>query len=106
MESFLKSYGSLAPIRYTYTDIKKLTKSFKDTLGEGGYGNVYKGERIDGRSVVVKVLKVPKGNSEEFLDEVLSISRTSHMNVVTVLGLRFGGRRRALICEFLPSGSL
>jgi len=28
------------------------------------------------------------------------------VNVVTPLGLRLDGKRRALICEFLPSGSL
>ena len=36
-EAFLRIYGSLAPKRYTYSSIKKITNSFTDKLGEGGY---------------------------------------------------------------------
>lgn len=106
MVAFLKSYGSLAPKRYTYTDIKNMTRSFKDRLGEGGYGHVYKGKLVDGRNVAVKVLKKLKGNGEEFINEVLSISRTNHVNIVTLLGFCFEGKKRALVYEFLPNGSL
>ena len=42
VEDFLKSHNNLMPIRYSYSDIKKMTKGFKDKLGEGGYGSVYK----------------------------------------------------------------
>ncbi|XWS27366.1 hypothetical protein CRYUN_Cryun26dG0109000 [Craigia yunnanensis] len=43
IEAFIMKYGSdLAPKRYSYSDIKKITKSFKDKLGEGGFGTVYK----------------------------------------------------------------
>ncbi|MBA0580062.1 hypothetical protein Gorai_022297 [Gossypium raimondii] len=45
IEAFIMRYGSdLAPKRYSYSDIKKITKSFKDKLGEGGFGSVYKGK--------------------------------------------------------------
>ncbi|KMT13953.1 hypothetical protein BVRB_4g077880 isoform C [Beta vulgaris subsp. vulgaris] len=105
--TFLKSYGSLAPKRYTYIDIRKMTHSFKDKLGEGGYGSVYKGKLRDGRFVAVKKLKFLKGDDgKDFINEVLSISRTNHVNVVTLLGYCFEGNKRALIFEFLPNGSL
>ncbi|GAY47590.1 hypothetical protein CUMW_105540 [Citrus unshiu] len=106
IETFLRNHGSLAPRRYSYADIKKMTNSFKYKLGQGGYGSVYKGKLIDGRNVAVKVLNDSKGNGEEFINEVASISRTSHVNVVTLLGFCFEGRRRALIYEFVSSGSL
>ncbi|XP_021772675.1 LEAF RUST 10 DISEASE-RESISTANCE LOCUS RECEPTOR-LIKE PROTEIN KINASE-like 2.5 [Chenopodium quinoa] len=104
--AFLQSYGSLAPKRYTYADIKKITNSFKDKLGEGGYGSVYKGRLHNGRFVAVKKLKVLKGDGKDFINEILSISRTNHVNVVTLLGFCFEGNRRALVFEFLPNGSL
>ncbi|KAF7130410.1 hypothetical protein RHSIM_Rhsim10G0096800 [Rhododendron simsii] len=56
--------------------------------------------------VAVKVLKGLKGNGEEFIDEVATISRTSHVNIVTLLGFYFEGRHRALVYEFMPNRSL
>ncbi|XP_021772676.1 LEAF RUST 10 DISEASE-RESISTANCE LOCUS RECEPTOR-LIKE PROTEIN KINASE-like 2.1 isoform X1 [Chenopodium quinoa] len=104
--AFLKSYGSLAPKRYTFADIKKMTNSFKDKLGEGGYGIVYKGRLHDGRFVAVKKLKILEGDGKEFISEVLSISRTNHVNIVTLLGFCIERYKRALVFEFLPNGSL
>ena len=83
-----------------------MTNSFKDKLGQGGYGGVYKGKLQDGCFVAVKVLKELKGNGEEFLNEVASIGRTSHVNIVTLMGVCFEESKRALIYEFMPNGSL
>ncbi|MBA0767094.1 hypothetical protein Gotri_016047, partial [Gossypium trilobum] len=47
---------------------------------------VYKGKLLDGHLVAVKLLNKTKGNGEEFINEV--------------------GRKRALIYEFMPTGSL
>ncbi|XP_077221563.1 PR5-like receptor kinase isoform X2 [Tasmannia lanceolata] len=107
VDVFLRDYGSsLGPRRYTYSDIKKITSSFKDKVGQGGYGSVFKGKLRDGRLVAVKVLSESKGNGEEFINEVASISRTSHVNVVSLLGFCSQGLKRALIYEFMPNGSL
>ncbi|XVF20758.1 hypothetical protein REPUB_Repub12eG0030800 [Reevesia pubescens] len=107
IEAFILQYGSeLAPKRYSFSDIKKITKSFKDELGQGGFGTVYKGKLPDGRLVAVKVLSESKGDGAEFVNEVASISRTSHVNIVTFLGFCYEGSIRALIYEFLPNGSL
>ncbi|KAL3510730.1 hypothetical protein ACH5RR_030131 [Cinchona calisaya] len=83
-----------------------MTKSFKIKLGQGGYGSVYKGEFHDGSPIAVKVLKESKGSGEEFINEVASICRTSHVNIVNLLGFSFQGHKRALIYEFMPNGSL
>lgn len=105
-EAFLKNNGPLAVRRYSYPDIKKMTNSFAEKLGQGGYGSVYKGKIHGDRLVAVKVLNSSKGNGEEFLNEVASISRTSHVNIVTLLGFCFEGSKRALVYEFLHYGSL
>ncbi|KAK8582838.1 hypothetical protein V6N13_069606 [Hibiscus sabdariffa] len=102
----LKLGLGLAPKRYRYSDIKKIISSFQDKLGKGGYGDVYKGKLLDGRHVAVKILNKSKSNGEDFINEVASISRTSHVNIVTLLGFCIEGRHRALVYEFMPNGSL
>ncbi|XP_031104402.1 LEAF RUST 10 DISEASE-RESISTANCE LOCUS RECEPTOR-LIKE PROTEIN KINASE-like 2.4 [Ipomoea triloba] len=71
-----------------------------------GYGFVYKGKLANGTFVAVKLLKELNGSGEEFINEVASISRTSHVNIVTLLGFCVEGDKRALLYEFMPNGSL
>jgi len=97
IEAFLKNSGSYAPKRYSYTDIKRITNHFKNKLGQGGFGNVYRGNLRNGSQVAVKVLNELKGNGEDFINEVASISRTSHVNIVSLVGFCFEGHKRALI---------
>ncbi|KNA22326.1 hypothetical protein SOVF_035130 [Spinacia oleracea] len=92
VEAFLKSYGSLAPKRYTYAEIRRMTNNFGEKLGEGGFGAVYKGKLPDNsRFIAVKKLKKMKGNGDDFINEVVSMGRTNHVNVVTLLGFYFEG---------------
>ncbi|XP_057732851.1 LEAF RUST 10 DISEASE-RESISTANCE LOCUS RECEPTOR-LIKE PROTEIN KINASE-like 2.5 isoform X2 [Arachis stenosperma] len=106
IETFLKNHGVLSLKRYKFSDVKKMTNSFKDKLGQGGFGAVYKGKLSNGFDVAVKILNPSKGNGEEFINEVASISRTSHVNVVTLLGFCFEGHKKVLIYEFMSNGSL
>ncbi|KAL5809927.1 hypothetical protein ACOSQ4_026495 [Xanthoceras sorbifolium] len=106
IEAFVKNVRSLALRKYNYSDVKRMTKSFSNKLGQGGYGDVYRGKLPDGRLVAVKFLKQSKGNGEEFINEVASISRTSHVNIVALLGFCYERKKRALIYEFIPNGSL
>ncbi|CAL9012734.1 unnamed protein product, partial [Prunus brigantina] len=106
VEAFIRNYGSLTPKRYTYENVKKMTDSFRDKLGKGGYGTVYKGRLPDGLLMAVKVLSESKGNGEDFVNEVASIGRTSHVNIVTLSGFCYERGKRALIYEFMPNGSL
>lgn len=102
----LRKCGSLSLKKYKYSELKKITRSFEDELGEGGYGVVYKGSLKDGRMVAVKLLKGSKGNGEDFLNEVMSIGQTSHVNIVSLLGFCLEGSQRALIYEYMSNGSL
>ncbi|XP_068503291.1 LEAF RUST 10 DISEASE-RESISTANCEUS RECEPTOR-LIKE PROTEIN KINASE-like 2.5 [Phaseolus vulgaris] len=83
-----------------------MTNSFKVKLGQGGFGAVYEGKLPTGSPVAVKLLNESKGNGEDFINEVLSISRTFHVNIVTLLGFCLEGRKKALIYEFMANGSL
>ncbi|PUZ57937.1 hypothetical protein GQ55_5G469800 [Panicum hallii var. hallii] len=106
IEEILKRYDSLVPKRYKHSELRKMTGSFKNKLGEGSYGMVFKGNLEDGREVAVKLLKGSKGNGEEFLNEVISIRSTSHVNIVNLLGFCLHGSKRALIYEYMANGSL
>ncbi|KAJ0868966.1 putative glycerophosphodiester phosphodiesterase, protein kinase RLK-Pelle-LRK10L-2 family [Helianthus annuus] len=106
IEIFIRNYGTLAPKRYKYSEMKKMTNSFQEKLGQGGCGSVYKGQLSDGHLVAVKILSETMGDGEDFINEVASISRTSHVNVVTLLGFSFEGKKRARLYEFMPNGSL
>ncbi|PWA84176.1 protein kinase-like domain, Concanavalin A-like lectin/glucanase domain protein [Artemisia annua] len=106
VDIFLKNHQFLAPKRYYYSQVKKMTNSFKVKLGQGGFGSVYKGELSNGNLVAVKILSELKGNGEDFINEVASVGMTSHVNVVTLVGFCCDGHKRALIYDFMPNGSL
>ncbi|PON72106.1 Mitogen-activated protein kinase kinase kinase [Parasponia andersonii] len=93
IEEFLPSYNDLIPIRYSYSDIKKMTQGFKDKLGEGGYGSVHKGKLRSGHLVAVKMLSTSKGNGEDFINEVATIGRIHHVNVVRLIGFCVEGSK-------------
>ncbi|KAH6812893.1 hypothetical protein C2S51_021911 [Perilla frutescens var. frutescens] len=77
-----------------------------EKLGEGGYGVVYKGKLSSEIYVAVKVLNNSKENGEEFVNEVSTIGRIHHVNVVRLVGFCAEGFRRVLVYEFLPNESL
>ncbi|XP_050278583.1 rust resistance kinase Lr10-like [Quercus robur] len=106
IEKFLQDYRALKPTRYTYADIKRITNQFKDKLGQGGYGTVFKGNLSNDVFVAVKILNNSKGNGEEFINEVRSMGRIHHVNVARLVGYCADGFRRALIYEYLPNKSL
>ncbi|XP_040380409.1 LEAF RUST 10 DISEASE-RESISTANCE LOCUS RECEPTOR-LIKE PROTEIN KINASE-like 2.1 [Oryza brachyantha] len=106
IESFLQKHEAQHPKRYSYSEVKTMTKSFSHKLGQGGFGTVYMGKMQDGKAIAVKLLKSCKDNGQEFMNEVASISRTSHVNVVTLLGYCIQGSKRALVYEYMPNGSL
>ncbi|KAL8550777.1 hypothetical protein ACS0TY_000017 [Phlomoides rotata] len=107
IEVFLQSDNKLMPIRYTYSDIKKMTKGFREKLGQGGYGTVYKGKLRSGYDVAVKLLgKSGGGNGQDFMNEIATIGRIHHVNVVNLVGYCAERSKRALVFDFMPNGSL
>ncbi|RVW22564.1 Rust resistance kinase Lr10 [Vitis vinifera] len=105
IEEFIQSHNNLMPIRYSYSNIKKMTKNFKEKLGEGGFGSVFKGKLQSGRLVAVKMVN-SKANGQDFINEVATIGRIHHVNVVQLIGFCAKGSKRALVFDFMPNGSL
>ena len=105
IENYLEQ-NSMRPIRYSYKEIKKMTRGFKDKLGEGGFGSVFKAKLLSGPYVAIKMLGKSKGNGQDFISEVATIGRIHHQNVVQLIGFCVSGSKRALVYEFMPNGSL
>ncbi|KAB1206261.1 hypothetical protein CJ030_MR7G014406 [Morella rubra] len=103
---FLEDYKNFKPTRYSYADIKRITSGFTEKLGQGTYGTVFKGKLSNEIHVAVKILNPSKGNGEEFINEVGTIGKIHHVNVVRLVGFCADGFRRALVYEFLPNNSL
>ncbi|XP_034710955.1 rust resistance kinase Lr10-like [Vitis riparia] len=106
VKKFLEDYEALKPSRYSYADIKRITSQFKDKLGEGGYGTVYKGKLSDEVFIAVKILNNSQGNGEEFINEVATMGTIHHVNIVRLVGFCADRFKRALIYEYLPNESL
>ncbi|KAF4372288.1 hypothetical protein G4B88_007032 [Cannabis sativa] len=106
IEEFLQSQNNLVPIKYAYSDIKKMSKGFKTKLGEGGFGTVYKGKLRSGHFVAIKMLGKSNTNWQDFINEVITIGRIHHVHVVRLVGFCLEGSKRALIYEYMSKGSL
>ncbi|CAI9117632.1 OLC1v1019048C1 [Oldenlandia corymbosa var. corymbosa] len=106
IEEFLQANNGFMPIRYSYKEIKSMTENFKQKLGEGGFGLVYKGRLRSGSLVAVKMLNKSKANGQEFINEVATIGRIRHVNVVRLVGFCITTSTRSLVYEYMPNGSL
>ncbi|XP_058109422.1 putative receptor protein kinase ZmPK1 [Magnolia sinica] len=92
--------------RFTYAELKKATKKFKEELGRGGFGTVYMGVLDDERVVAVKKLGDAIQGEDEFWAEVSTIGRIYHMNLVRMWGYCLERAKRLLVYEYVENGSL
>ncbi|XP_059431453.1 G-type lectin S-receptor-like serine/threonine-protein kinase LECRK1 [Corylus avellana] len=99
-----------APKSFTYIELEKVTDGFKEELGRGAFGTVYKGAIKNGdseKNVAVKRLdKLLAEREREFHTEMKVIGRTHHKNLVRLLGYCHDGPNRLLVYEFMTNGSL
>ncbi|XP_047965623.1 rust resistance kinase Lr10-like [Salvia hispanica] len=83
-----------------------MTKGFRDKLGQGGYGSVYKGKFRSGHDVAVKLLGRSGGKGQDFMNEIATIGRIHHVNIVKLVGYCAHGSKLALVIDFMTNGSL
>uniref|UniRef100_A0A0E0FFD4 Protein kinase domain-containing protein n=1 Tax=Oryza nivara TaxID=4536 RepID=A0A0E0FFD4_ORYNI len=98
--------GSRVKVIAGFSEVKKIARRFKAKVGQGGHGSVYRGELPNGVPVAVKMLENSEGEGDEFINEVATIGRIHHANIVRLLGFCSEGTRRALIYEYMPNDSL
>uniref|UniRef100_A0A2P2MHV7 non-specific serine/threonine protein kinase n=1 Tax=Rhizophora mucronata TaxID=61149 RepID=A0A2P2MHV7_RHIMU len=94
---------------FAYEELKEATDCFREELGRGSFGVVYKGVLKSGSKNVIAVKKLDKIAQEgerEFRTEVSAIGKTHHKNLVRLLGYCIEGSNRLLIYEFMSNGTL
>ncbi|XVF16090.1 hypothetical protein REPUB_Repub10bG0001500 [Reevesia pubescens] len=92
--------------RFELQELSLATKNFSDRnlIGEGKFGEVYKGLLQDGMLVAIK--KRAGDPSQEFIDEACYLSSIQHRNLVTLLGYCQENNQQFLIYEYVPNGSV
>ncbi|KAL9455300.1 hypothetical protein AB3S75_010668 [Citrus x aurantiifolia] len=96
---------------FSYKELEEATDNFKEEVGRGSFGIVYKGviqkTRASTTAVAVKKLdRVFQDGEREFKNEVFVIGQTHHKNLVRLLGFCDEGQNRLLVYEFLNNGTL
>ncbi|KAM3198386.1 hypothetical protein ACQJBY_073500 [Aegilops geniculata] len=98
------------PTNFNYHDLKAATNNFseKSKIGEGGFGDVFKGLLKNGKIVAVKRLSVIQTSraKEDFESEVKLISNVQHRNLVRLLGCSRKGSECLLVYEYMANSSL
>ncbi|KAF3452024.1 hypothetical protein FNV43_RR08120 [Rhamnella rubrinervis] len=101
---------------FTLKELKKLTQSFSQSnyLGEGGFGQVYKGfvddklrSGLKTQPVAVKVLDLDgKQGHMEWLAEVIFLGQLKHPHLVNLIGYCCEDEHRLLVYEYMVRGNL
>ncbi|OMO64898.1 hypothetical protein COLO4_31710 [Corchorus olitorius] len=100
---------TIESLQYDFSTIQSATNNFADQnkLGEGGFGEVYKGTLSNGQEIAIKRLSRGSGQgAEEFKNEAVLVAKLQHRNLVRVLGFCLEGEEKILIYEFVPNKSL
>ncbi|KAK1412854.1 hypothetical protein QVD17_34410 [Tagetes erecta] len=95
----------------SFQDICKATGNFSaaNIIGEGGFGTVYKGKLKNGSVIAIKRAKkmiYDKGIPKEFKNEILTLSKIEHLNLVKFYGFVEHGDERIILVEYVSNGTL
>jgi hypothetical protein len=93
---------------FTYSELEKVTDGFREEVGRGAFGAVFKGTMLNCQKVVAvkRLQKVLAEGEREFQTEMKVIGRTHHRNLVRLLGYCHDGIHRLLVYEYMSNGSL
>ncbi|CAA2993332.1 G-type lectin S-receptor-like serine threonine-kinase RLK1 [Olea europaea subsp. europaea] len=94
---------------FTYKELAQATNGFKEELGRGSFGIVYKGAMPMGSITTIAVKKldrVAQDTEKEFRTEVNVIGQTHHKNLVRLLGFCDEGPHRLLVYEYMNNGTV
>ena len=106
--------GNLGPAKeltlqvFSYKELIRATHQFKEELGRGSFGAVYKGLLYKSKKLVAvkRLEKIVEEGEREFQAEMRAIGRTHHRNLVRLIGYCTENSRRLLVYEYMSNGSL
>ncbi|KAF3451655.1 hypothetical protein FNV43_RR07751 [Rhamnella rubrinervis] len=101
--------ATVESLQFNLATIEIATNKFSEgyKLGEGGFGEVFKGILPNGQEIAVKRLSKSSGQGEnEFKNEVVLVAKLQHRNLVRLLGFCLDAGEKLLVYEFVPNKSL
>ncbi|KAL5070205.1 hypothetical protein RYX36_021092 [Vicia faba] len=96
-------------LRFDLSTLEESTNKFSEAnkLGEGGFGEVYKGVLPSGQEIAVKRLSKHSGQGgEQFKNEVELVAQLQHRNLARLLGFCLERDEKILVYEFVANKSL
>ncbi|OIW16522.1 hypothetical protein TanjilG_32193 [Lupinus angustifolius] len=117
LRKFTSSYASTRTAseqlrigNFSFDEIYKSTAKFspENIIGEGGFGTVYKGKLNDGTLVAAKRAKknVLNTHLSEFKNEVYTLSKIEHLNLVRLYGYVEHEEEKIVVVEYVSNGTL
>ncbi|KAD6795916.1 hypothetical protein R6Q59_020191 [Mikania micrantha] len=106
-DATLPSYRSR---RFTLQEVKTATNEFNDncSIGNGGFGKVYKGY-LDNATTVVAIKRLNPSSKQgvtEFLTEILLLSKLRHVHLVSMIGYCQDKEEMVLVYDYMANGTL
>ncbi|XP_023635858.1 putative cysteine-rich receptor-like protein kinase 31 isoform X1 [Capsella rubella] len=96
-------------LQFDFSIIETATDKFSmnNKLGQGGFGEVYKGMLPNETEIAVKRLSRNSGQgTQEFKNEVVIVAKLQHKNLVRLLGFCVERDEQMLVYEFVQNKSL
>ncbi|KAE9594958.1 hypothetical protein Lal_00041274 [Lupinus albus] len=94
---------------FSFDELRRYANNFAEanTIGSGGYGQVYQGVLPSGELVAIKRAgKESMQGAAEFKTEIELLSRVHHKNLVSLVGFCFEKGEQMLVYEYIPNGAI
>ncbi|CBI34091.3 unnamed protein product, partial [Vitis vinifera] len=96
-------------LQFDFGTLQAATNNFSDDnkIGQGGFGDVYKGTLSSGQEIAIKRLsRSSVQGAVEFKNEIVLVAKLQHRNLVRLLGFCLEGEEKILVYEYVPNKSL
>ncbi|KAJ1283832.1 hypothetical protein BS78_03G157100 [Paspalum vaginatum] len=93
---------------FTLSEIRNATDNFSEAkkLGEGAFGPVYRGQLTCGVVAIKRLGEYSSQGLEQFRNEIRSIAKLQHINLVKLIGCCMEQNEKILVYEYMPNRSL
>ncbi|XP_039154693.1 serine/threonine-protein kinase-like protein CCR4 [Eucalyptus grandis] len=108
LKCLLINFASQVFKKYSKAELGRATNDFRDEIGRGGAGSVYRGKLDDGQEVAIKWANVIEDGwgYKMFISEIQTLRHYRHNNVIRLLGFHARRSECALVYEYMNNGSL